>query len=74
MLQKGEFPTVMDYGVRTAYPNCQGNKERDRWAEATLRQLGWDVLVVGEYDLHYLTRLESRLSAFLAQVELNCRL
>ncbi len=46
-------------------PKLERNKERDKRKEATLKELGWDVLTVWECETHDMESLTPTLVAFL---------
>lgn len=52
-------------------PKLEGNRRRDLANEATVRHLGWDVLVVWECELKHLPATESKLRGFLKINEID---
>lgn len=46
-------------------PKLSRNKQRDAEHQATLRELGWDVLVIWECELKSLESVKSKINCFL---------
>lgn len=52
-------------------PKLEDNRSRDLTNQESVRQMGWEVLVVWECELRHLSALESRLRDFLETNEVD---